>query len=560
MRRSVFVRCAAIWFAVVLSGCGRDQGSLVVAKIEGRPEITVADLWRFQQNVPEYLKSEKTGVEAQREYLEDLIDRETMLLEARSRGVEEDPEVLAKIQRERRQKLVSEFQRREIRDKIEVTEEQMWTYFEENDLDREIRLSLILVKTEKEARAALEELAQGEFFSDVARARSIDKITSEHGGFTGRYSRQTDIRDPIREVAFSLEGGEVSDPIETSMGYVILKVTDERAVDFYDMQPIVRRNLGIQVYMEHQARLLEELAERYALKPRPEGLNTLRRAGSFSALGRLSEEDQSAIVFSLKGEEIRIADCLEELKAKMVRRVPALDDSAQVVRFMRQYVVSDVLMLRAALDAGIDREPEIAEWLGRNAEDAAIEHLRKTEVVDRVQVAEEEIRALYDGHTDWYMLPEQVTIREVLVGEEEEAKDLLERIRAGEDMEGLAERYTIRQGLREHKGKLRLREFEKALYGEKLSDAAMAAETDVLTGPVKVKDGYSVFKVLEKTGKRRQSYERAKRQARAYIQYEREQNLFAEYIRKLREQYLPQITVMEDNLQAAVEYAEKHQS
>jgi len=154
-------------------------------------------------------------------------------------------------------------------------------------------------------------------------------------------------------------------------------------------------------------------------------------------------------------------------------------------------------------------------------------------------------------------LPEQVTIREILVETEEEALGLLDRIRVGEDIGDLAEQYTIRQGLREYQGKLRFRQYEKALYGEELVDAAMRAEVDTLVGPLKVEGGYSIFQVLEKQGKRRQTYEQAKRQARAYIRYERKQNLFSEYIEKLREAYDDQVVVVDENLEAAAEYARK---
>jgi len=283
----------------------------------------------------------------------------------------------------------------------------------------------------------------------------------------------------------------------------------------------------------------------------------LRDAGSLGNVSRLPEEKLNTTVFSFEGAEIRISDCLGALKAKMVRSAPALGDSAQVAVFLRQYVVSDVLIMRAALDAGIGAEPEIAEWLRMNAEDATIEHLRKVEILDTIEIPEEEIRALYDAHPDWYMLPEQVTIREILVETEEEALGLLDRIRVGEDIGDLAEQYTIRQGLREYQGKLRFRQYEKALYGEELVDAAMRAEVDTLVGPLKVEGGYSIFQVLEKQGKRRQTYEQAKRQARAYIRYERKQNLFSEYIEKLREAYDDQVVVVDENLEAAAEYARK---
>jgi len=115
----------------------------------------------------------------------------------------------------------------------------------------------------------------------------------------------------------------------------------------------------------------------------------LREAGSLGNAAQLPDEKRNTVVFSFDGVEIRISDCLGALKAKMVRSAPALGDSAQVAVFLRQYVVSDVLIMRAALDAGIGAEPEIAEWLRMNAEDATIEHLRKVEILDTIEIPEE---------------------------------------------------------------------------------------------------------------------------------------------------------------------------
>lgn len=113
---------------------------------------------------------------------------------------------------------------------IDITDEEVAQYFDNNKesygQQEEVVASEILLEDEKTAKDVLKKLKAGEDFSELAKAYSIDSATSENGGDIGTISRgQMD--EALEEVVFSLEKNSISDIVQTSEGYHIIKVTDK---------------------------------------------------------------------------------------------------------------------------------------------------------------------------------------------------------------------------------------------------------------------------------------------------------------------------------------------
>ena len=70
------------------------------------------------------------------------------------------------------------------------------------------------------------EAAGGADFAELAKQRSAGP-SAPQGGDLGYFSRGRMVR-PFEEVAFALEPGAVSDPVQTVFGFHVIKVEDRR--------------------------------------------------------------------------------------------------------------------------------------------------------------------------------------------------------------------------------------------------------------------------------------------------------------------------------------------
>ncbi|MCI0876182.1 MAG: peptidylprolyl isomerase [Chloroflexi bacterium] len=82
----------------------------------------------------------------------------------------------------------------------------------------------ILVATREEADALLDELANGADFSTLAVIHSRDPSTRPAGGELGWFPRGLLTMPEVEEAAFNLQPGEVSGPIESTLGFHVLEV------------------------------------------------------------------------------------------------------------------------------------------------------------------------------------------------------------------------------------------------------------------------------------------------------------------------------------------------
>ncbi|MCQ6273965.1 peptidylprolyl isomerase [Bacillus sp. V3B] len=114
---------------------------------------------------------------------------------------------------------------------IEISDKEMETYFEENKESyneaEQVEASHILVEEEETAKEVKEQLSAGEDFTDLAREYSTDTSNAENGGELGFFG-QGEMVAEFEDVAFSMNIGDISEPVQTDYGYHIIHVTDKK--------------------------------------------------------------------------------------------------------------------------------------------------------------------------------------------------------------------------------------------------------------------------------------------------------------------------------------------
>lgn len=144
------------------------------------------------------------------------------------------------LENERRGLLAGEAMRRVA--EAAVTEEALQALYAERytnpKLTNEFRVSHIQLATEDEAKAVKAEIEGGADFVALVQEKSTDEASRANDGDLGWFDPST-MTGPFGESIFSLEQGQVSDPVQTESGWHIVKLNETRPKQEYNAAHIL---------------------------------------------------------------------------------------------------------------------------------------------------------------------------------------------------------------------------------------------------------------------------------------------------------------------------------
>lgn len=126
------------------------------------------------------------------------------------------------------------------------------------DQGQEYNASHILVETEEEARALIEELEGDADFATLARENSTGPSAS-NGGQLGWFAKG-DMVAPFEEAVADMEAGAVSEPVETQFGWHVIKLNETRVAEAPALEE-VRGELEAQLQREAVETRITDLTE-----------------------------------------------------------------------------------------------------------------------------------------------------------------------------------------------------------------------------------------------------------------------------------------------------------
>lgn len=238
--------------------------SRVVVEVNGK-KITLGD-------IEERLKLLAPAVririrENKGQFLEGLVQSELLYQEATRRRMGESPDVRRKLESLKRRLVIERFLRLDAGER-EATDQQLRDFFlvnRERFRRREtVTLGHIVLKTEREAWDAVAELRRGVPFGQVARRLSVFESTRDSGGMMGTAERGT-LEKALEEAAFRLPIGQPSEPIKTSAGWQVIRVTERVGAadaEFEDVRSDVRLLYSELKRRERYEALIRGLRER----------------------------------------------------------------------------------------------------------------------------------------------------------------------------------------------------------------------------------------------------------------------------------------------------------
>lgn len=523
--------------------------------VVGTHKITEEALGKFVLNLPLTLRTDKEGQEAREDYLQTLIDRELLLLEAHNRGLDEDSDLLKKLKNKQQEHIISIFRKRNILPQVAVSEEEIRRYFENQGMGRERLLTAILVETEDKAREILAQIEAGRGFETLAHEHSLDPTSVRNGGALGFVNRPMAERQGIPRAVFdSLRTGAVSPPIPWGKRYHLVRFLEDRAIDLRTHRETIRQQLLKEKRHDIEAQKIELLAYDLHWQIAPEGWELLRKRaeslGTVTAL-QLTGKERTTPLFTYKGGKITVDEFIDVLRAHGINADRALHDSTFIAAVGRRFILPSAMLMEAAVRAGIPEEPEVLQWNERIKREFLLKQLRQQEISDKISVNDYEVQQFYEDHPEMFRIPETICFDELMVPTMEEAQKLRAEITEGTDLVELARErgYPIRP--RNSDSLVCMLSLARTA-DPRLWEALKAAPIGELAGPVATRDGYSIFKVLRQEGVRPEPFEQARKRARAALVKRMENQYFDEWLGELHQTYQDQVTVFVDHLESAL--------
>jgi peptidyl-prolyl cis-trans isomerase C len=162
--------------------------------------------------------------------LDQLVDAQALLVEAKKTELDKDPEVQRAMQMAADRALESSLLNKEVRP--QVTDEAVKARYDEQYAgksgDAEVHARHILVGDEATAKKIIAELKKGGDFAALSKQYSKDPSAAQQGGDLGFFKR-TDMVPEFADAAFALKDKDITPvPVKTQFGYHVIQTLEHR--------------------------------------------------------------------------------------------------------------------------------------------------------------------------------------------------------------------------------------------------------------------------------------------------------------------------------------------
>lgn len=207
---------------------GSAAGASVAATVNGAaiPEERVSALLAQQtaRGVPD-------SPELRAQVVNFLVGRELLAQEAKAKGLDKAPEVLAELEMAKQQIMISAYLQQFVKANpvSDAAVKAEYDRLTTSAVQKEYRASHILVETEQEAKDIIAKLDKGEKFESLA-GQSKDPGSKEKGGDLG-WNGPANFVKPFSDAMVALNKGSYTTvPVRSQFGYHVIRVEDVRDV------------------------------------------------------------------------------------------------------------------------------------------------------------------------------------------------------------------------------------------------------------------------------------------------------------------------------------------
>ncbi len=249
---------------------------------------------------------------------------------------------------------------------------------------------------------------------------------------------------------------------------------------------------------------------------------------------------EGKVMAEVNGGSITTGDFERELK-NLPEYLKAMADTPQGRKEMLDTMVIRELILQQASKDGLDKGPEIEEKLQDLRKRLVVEAYLKKKVETESNVSDEDLKKFYEQNKDKFKTGEQIKASHILVKTEQEAKSILDQIKAGGSFEELAKKNSVDSSAAKGGD---LWWFGKGSMVPAFERAALALKEGQVSEVVKSDFGYHIIKLTGKRPAGIRPLEEVKEQIKGAIMPGKQQEVFQKIKEELKK--TAKITIKED--------------
>jgi peptidyl-prolyl cis-trans isomerase C len=543
--RNRLIEGILLLLVAALGSCSEPQvDSSLLAKV-GEVQIRASDLRLFEAR----LEGDAGEQMDHRAHLQTLIDREVLLAEARALGLQDDREVLRRLEEHETQALANAMLRRHVLEQAVVGEEEIKRAYAQAGGDTKVVALEIFVPDAERARQVMDLLQKGTDFAKVGRLFAMDPYFGVLAGGPKRsiYSSFDGPRVVV-EAVFALPLGGVSQPIPLHGGFVIATPVEHRRVELAEVADGIRKVLLKEKKKQLRQSYLRHLKWDLGISSHSQGMDLVVAALKEAvAPDSLDEEQRRLPVYTFEGVSMDVGKVLEVVRPSRSKWPQASADAVNQ-KLVESYFPNTV-MAQDARRKGVDQTEVFQRWRRAEMEAFLLGRLRQQVLADGTEPREEDLERFFEENKSRYRTSAWARLQEILVQDPAQAQELAAQIADGAEIGPLASAHSLRR--KGKNGVMDVSASQASFYGEAWMNAVMNAPLNQVRGPIQTKGGYSVFEVLERYPESFFTLENeaVRRSVTRDVRQRKERKFFNRYLEELRREAADRIEVYEENLQ-----------
>jgi peptidyl-prolyl cis-trans isomerase C len=317
-----------------------------VVAIVGSRRITRHEVDSLIATAPTGIQAELRKEEGYKEAVGRLVTQEIFLQAAKRANVEQDSLYKAMLQQSSKDLMLRRYYEIKIAALPPIPDSTAKAYYDAHVADYTVvtraRVRHIVLPTKAKAAEVRKALVKGALWDETALRRSTDKETNGHGGLLGWVSKDSDMiagvgkAPAIRDAAFTLPIGDVSQPIKGPKSWHLIRVDE-------------REDASVQSFESVKDRIVSRL-------------KLDRRETYGNALTDTLRQFYNATVFD---DSIRVALSSNKTAADMFKEAQAAATPLQRIGLYRQLVKkfpADSVSVQARFMIGFTYAEELSEY------------------------------------------------------------------------------------------------------------------------------------------------------------------------------------------------------